>query len=162
MVNSGISFTVGNQIVITYLTGLDETSPGAGYTNGAGYTFDEWDSTDPNGAPGDFIPSTPIYLQEVVGTFTDGSGDIVGSPFAVGNGTTVTVPGGALALQLGINDNYYYDNSDAPENPLQFSVSDLQWHHPNARTSYFRARWWGIAGYRVSPIEASCVVSKRN
>lgn len=125
VVNSGISFTVGNQIVITYLTGLDETSPGAGYTNGAGYTFDEWDSTDPNGAPGDFIPSTPIYLQEVVGTFTDGSGDIVGSPFAVGNGTTVTVPGGALALQLGINDNYYYDNSDAPENPLQFSVSDL-------------------------------------
>jgi len=125
VVNSVVSFTSGNQLVITYLSGQDETSPGAGLTDGMGYVFDEWDSTDPNGAPGDFIPTTPIYLQEVVGTFTDGSGDIVGTPFVVGDGTTVTVPAGASALQLGINDNYYFDNSDAPDNPLVFSVSDM-------------------------------------
>jgi hypothetical protein len=61
----------------------------------------------------------------VLGTFTDGSGDIVGTPFVVGDGTTVTVPVGASALQLGVNDDYYYDNADAPDNPLTFSVSDL-------------------------------------
>jgi hypothetical protein len=77
--------------------------------------------------PADFIPNTPppsIYLQEVLGTFTDGSGDIVGTPFVVGDGTTVTVPVGASALQLGVNDDYYYDNADDPNNPLTFSVSD--------------------------------------
>jgi hypothetical protein len=91
-----------------------------------GYTFDEWDSfVGPVDTVGSFIPSTPIYLQEVVGTFTDGSGDIVGTPFVVGDGTTVTVPTGAFALQLGINDNYYVDNSDNPDNPLMFNVSDV-------------------------------------
>jgi hypothetical protein len=125
-VNTVVSFTAGNELEITYLTGGDQTSPGEPYVDGLGYTFDEWDSsTTFNGAPGDFIPQTPIYLQEVVGTFTDGSGDIVGTPFVVGDGTIVTVPVGASALQLGINDNYYYDNSDEPDNPLQFSVSDL-------------------------------------
>jgi hypothetical protein len=124
VVNSVVSFTAGNQLVISYVSGLDQTSPGEPFVDGLGYTFDEWDSTDPNGAPGDFIPTTPIYLQEVLGTFTDGSGDIVGTPFVVGDGTTVTVPAGASALQLGINDEYFVDNSDDPDNPLTFSVSD--------------------------------------
>ena len=131
VVNSVVNFTAFNQITITYLSGLDTTNdlsvPGLPYVDGLGYTNTEWDTnTTFNGSPGDFIPETPIYLQEVVGTFTDGFGKIVGTPFVVGDGTTVTVPvGGAEALQLGINDNYWYDNGDAPGNPLTFSVSDL-------------------------------------
>ena len=129
VVNSVVSFGAGNQLVITYLSGFDTTNdisvPGLPYVDGLGYTSLEYDSTDPDGIPGDFIPTTPIYLQEVLGTFTYGSGDIVGTPFVVGDGTTVTVPVGASALQLGVNDDYYYDNADAPDNPLTFSVSDL-------------------------------------
>jgi hypothetical protein len=131
VVNTVVSFTAGNQLVIAYLTGLDTTNaisvPGLPYVDGLGYTNLEYDSSDPIGMPADFIPNTPppsIYLQEVLGTFTDGSGDIVGTPFVVGDGTTVTVPVGASALQLGVNDDYYYDNADDPNNPLTFSVSD--------------------------------------
>ena len=131
-VTAGLNFTAGGLIEITYVGGSDQTSPGEPFVDGVGYTFDEWDSTQPNGisggTPADHIPSTPIYLQEVVGTFTDGAGDIVGTPFVVGDGTTVTVPVGASALQLGINDNYFTDNIDASAEqggPLQFSVSNV-------------------------------------
>lgn len=141
VVNTVISFATGNQIVITYLSGLDTTNsvtdPPSPYVDGIGYTNLEWDGSPSGiqaGAPGTFIPcnsltpgcvpTAPIYLQEVLGTFTDGAGDIVGTPFVVGDGTTVTVPAGASALQLGINDMYWIDNADDPDNPLTFSVSD--------------------------------------
>jgi len=88
VVNTVVSFTAGNELVITYLSGLDTTNDitPLPYVDGIGYTNLEYDSTDPSGMPGDFIPTTPIYLQEVLGTFTDGSGDIVGTPFVVGDG----------------------------------------------------------------------------
>lgn len=60
-------------------------------------------------SPGQYIPQT-VYLEELVGTFSD-NGVIVGTPFAVGNGpTTETVPLGANELQLGVVDNWYNDN----------------------------------------------------
>jgi hypothetical protein len=56
--------------------------------------------------------SNPINYVELVGTFADNQGRIVGSPFAVGDGSTVlTVPSGAIQLQLGVNDNLFSDNS---------------------------------------------------
>jgi len=52
-----------------------------------------------------------MYLVELVGTFADSKGAIVGLPFPLGNGPTVlTIPGGATQLQLGANDGLYADN----------------------------------------------------
>ena len=51
-----------------------------------------------------------INLMELVGTFADGSGKIVGTPFFVGASRTRIVPVGATQLQLGINDDVYNDN----------------------------------------------------
>src|SRR5688500_15040055 len=46
--------------------------------------------------------TSPKYLYQLVGTFADDSGAIVGTPFAVGNGPwNATVPFGATRLQLG-------------------------------------------------------------
>src|SRR5207249_10441208 len=57
-------------------------------------------------------PATyPIYNTELVGTFANSSGQIVGTPFGIGNLRTITVPSGATRLQLGMNDNLYVDNS---------------------------------------------------
>ena len=54
------------------------------------------------------------YYMQLIGVFANAQGQIVGTPFAVGNGpTTVTVPSGATALQLGINDNLFGDNTGA-------------------------------------------------
>ena len=57
-------------------------------------------------------PATyPINLGELVGTFADGSGVIVGTPFTIGNGPDpVTIPAGATRLQLGVNDDKFADN----------------------------------------------------
>jgi hypothetical protein len=127
--------TGGNEVIIAYVDGLDYTNidfccvDGNGY-NGLGvnsaYAAYETDSSAPNGAPGDDLPSAddPIYLQEVLGTFTDSSGDIIGTPFVVGDGTTVIVPVGATQLQLGINDNYFPDNGDNPDGPpLTYNIT---------------------------------------
>jgi hypothetical protein len=51
-----------------------------------------------------------INLMELVGTFADSTGVIVGTPFFVGASRVVTVPTGATRLQLGINDDVYGDN----------------------------------------------------
>jgi hypothetical protein len=58
-------------------------------------------------------PATyPIYLVELVGTFADSTGAIVGTPFALGNGPTdIIAPAGATELLLGINDDIYSDNT---------------------------------------------------
>jgi hypothetical protein len=57
-------------------------------------------------------PATyPINLGELVGTFANSSGAIVGTPFAVGDSASVTIPTGATELFLGINDDIYGDNA---------------------------------------------------
>lgn len=76
-------------------------------------------------APSKYInPSSyPIYLMALVGTFADDRGQIVGTPFKVGNGpVNVTIPSGANRLQLGAN---LWNYSDARNyyTPLTATVS---------------------------------------
>jgi hypothetical protein len=53
-----------------------------------------------------------IWIGALIGTFTDSSGVIVGTPFAPGNGPfTALVPSGASFLSLGVNDNIFSENS---------------------------------------------------
>jgi hypothetical protein len=55
---------------------------------------------------------SPKYLGELVGTFANSQGQIVGSPFAIGDGPiTFIVPAGASQLELGVNDNLFSDNT---------------------------------------------------
>ena len=48
--------------------------------------------------------------MELVGTFTDSSGTIVGTPFAIGDSSTLVVPAGATQLELGVNDAGYFND----------------------------------------------------
>src|SRR5438045_9481984 len=53
-----------------------------------------------------------LNALSLVGTFANDAGQIVGTPFGAGNGPlTLAVPSGASRLQLGVNDNFYSDNS---------------------------------------------------
>jgi PEP-CTERM motif len=53
-----------------------------------------------------------IFLAALIGTFTNSSGVIVGTPFAPGDGPfVVAVPSGASFLSLGVNDDIFSDNS---------------------------------------------------
>ncbi len=97
--------------VIQWVSGITSTDNGFSYT------------TDANGyccvlgvgfnAPGQYVVNTPSspQLMELVGTFADASGDIVGTPFAIGDGPlTQFAPAGASYLLLGVNDDQYSDN----------------------------------------------------
>ncbi len=113
---SGISVSPSQQLTITYLSGTEVAGPGFSPVDAQGNTnFAANDGTG-NGFgvfPSFYMPSAeyPIYLSELVGTFADSSGDIVGTPFPIGLSATVTVPSGASQLQLGVNDDEYSDNS---------------------------------------------------
>jgi hypothetical protein len=57
--------------------------------------------------------SGALGIGGLCGAFTDSSGVVKGTPFAIGNGATVTVPAGATQLQFGMCDNYFADDSGA-------------------------------------------------
>jgi len=119
--SDGISFTAGLSLVVSYVSGLVSIGP----TSGWPYTDANGDTTYP-GSPdhgfdnysiGEIAPSCymspasyPIFGSELVGTFANSSGQIVGTPFAIGNLGTFTIPAGATQLQLGVNDVGYGDN----------------------------------------------------
>lgn len=112
----GFSFSVGDSLTISYVSGGVRNSTGNPFVDANGYT--QYVQNDILGgtygpAPSYYMnPATyPIYNTELVGTFANNSGQIVGTPFAIGNFRTVTVPNGATRLQLGMNDNLYVDNS---------------------------------------------------
>jgi hypothetical protein len=116
----GFNFAPGGSFTVTYVSGLVSASPGFfPFVDADGDT--QFVVNNNPGSSGKVSPSFyidpatyPIFLVELVGTFANSSGAIVGTPFALGDGpTTITVPTGATQLQLGVNDDIYHDNAGA-------------------------------------------------
>ena len=119
--DSGLSFAPGSILTVAYMSGAVSTSgsecPGPNCYDADGFGV----ANNAQGGSGTYLPSFyinptayPVNFGELVGTFTDGNGAIVGTPQAIGDGpTNLTVPAGATQLQLGINDDTYSDNGGA-------------------------------------------------
>jgi hypothetical protein len=129
----GFAFQAGDVLTIQYDSGLwcGGTYVSVGTcvdANGYGIYSPADDHPYPSTtvyAPSKYMnPATyPIYLMELVGTFADSRGQIVGTPFKVGNGpVNVTIPAGAVQLQLGSN-LYDYGSARDYYTPLKASVS---------------------------------------
>jgi hypothetical protein len=115
-----VGITSGETVSIQYVSGL--TSEVGGFApsqdgNGSVGLF-------PSNVPDPFKPGTVlfpgfytsnsanVFLGELLGTFADSNGVIVGTPFAVGNGpVSFIAPSGASELLLGINDDDFSDNT---------------------------------------------------
>ena len=115
--SSGIPFSPGGTVTVTYVSGLVNVFPEGGFTatDADGYPGDATNNTVlANGSyPSYFISSSsyPVYASELIGTFAN-NGVIVGNPFPVGDGPkTFTIPSGANQLLLGVDDNDYADNT---------------------------------------------------
>lgn len=115
----GFDFNTGDVLNITYFGGLTSAFGGVPVVDGNGYVGSPFRNDDP-GSSGTGFPSqymdfstNDIFLQALVGTFTDSSGVIVGSPFAINNALSIAVPNGASQLQLGFNDDIFADNTGA-------------------------------------------------
>lgn len=112
---SGLSF--GQQVTLTYQSGFI-SKPGFSSVQARG----ELSIPNPNAGP-HFNGDTPaVYVAnpnstfawQLLGTFADNSGQIVGTPLAIGNGPiTFAVPSGASRLQLGLADNVFSGNVGA-------------------------------------------------
>jgi uncharacterized protein (TIGR03437 family) len=108
---NGINFSAGSTLTVTYLNGSVSVGPEIAlpYTDASGFPGNTTTSTG-TFAPGHYM--NPVgYISELVGVFTDNSGSIIGTPFALGDGPTpLTIPVGATQLQLGVDDDKYSDN----------------------------------------------------
>jgi len=130
----GFGFRAGDVLTIQYVSGLwcaGTYVSTATCVDANGYpaaVFAPANDRALNGlayAPSKYMdPATyPIYFMELVGTFADERGQIVGKPFKVGNGPiNVSIPAGATRLQLGANLWAYGDARDY-YSPLNVSVS---------------------------------------
>jgi hypothetical protein len=110
--NSGIGFSSGLNLTISYVSGLMSLGPSGGwpYTDANGDLSHEMDTNWYGGwSPAYFMnPATyPTHPGELVGTFANSGGQIVGTPFAIGDLGTFTIPTGATQLQLGVNSVGY-------------------------------------------------------
>ncbi len=112
---SGIPFIPGDVITFNYLSGLVQ----------GGYDFPWYDANGATGSPpmygaynyghspGYYVPpvgGAQVYFMELVGTFADASGAIVGDPQIIGDSRSLTIPVGATQFLLGCNDDNYPDN----------------------------------------------------
>jgi hypothetical protein len=110
---TSLSVLPGSEYIIAYASGLWSTSP-PGFNDVDANGFCCRHAAGGHGlAPGFYIPGPP-FLQELIGTFANSSGVIVGNPFAIGNGPlSFSAPLGSSMLLLGTNDSSYFDNSGA-------------------------------------------------
>lgn len=115
--SSGIPFSPGGTVTVTYVSGSVNVYPEGGFTatDASGYSGDATNNmVIANGSyPSYFISSSsyPVYASELIGAFAN-DGVIVGNPFPVGDGpNTLTIPSGANQLLLGVDDNDYSDNT---------------------------------------------------
>lgn len=111
-------FNAGDPLLLRYVSGKVTASTfwGNAYVDARGdpgYKGDDgWGLF--GGVPSRHMTGYPIYMVELVGTFADTSGSIVGRPFPVGDGPlALRVPPGATQLLLGINDCVFSDNAGA-------------------------------------------------
>jgi hypothetical protein len=116
--NSGIVFTPGHTLTITYMSGLVSAGGALPFVDANGDVNGPYgcgpglQEPNPNHLPCHYTDlSKKTYLMELLGVFTDSSGTIVGQPFSIGDGPFhVAIPAGAAQLQMGVNDDIYYDN----------------------------------------------------
>ena len=123
---ASLTVTAGDTITITYLSGLTGAfgsgSPTVDAVGYSGLIFGSGTGFTGIGSSGNFFPShaidpgntgSPIYLNALIGDFVDSSGAVL-SVFAPGNGPfSILAPSGAVALQFGVNDDIFADNSGA-------------------------------------------------
>lgn len=104
--NASLGFAAGDSLKIQYVSGLADAGGAHELSDANGRTW--WIADD--GAPGQYITGTN-YLEQLMGTFADSNGSIVGAPFTIGNGPlSVSVPIGGTQLLMGVNDGWYNDN----------------------------------------------------
>ena len=116
-VADGLVFTTGSMLSVQYLSGAVSGNPAvAPFADANGNTSTVVNNTlEPTGGkfPSFYFNSSdyPANADELVGTFADSTGQIVGTPFKIGDSRTLVVPAGATRLQLGINDVVFADNA---------------------------------------------------
>jgi hypothetical protein len=127
--NSGstvVSLTTGTtSVTITYVGGLVSAFGGTPVVDALGYVggvFGSGPGLTGIGSSGQPFPSffidptnsgpDNIWLAALIGAFTNSAGAVIGTPFAPGDGPfTISVPGGATELSLGVNDDIFSDNT---------------------------------------------------
>jgi len=114
-----LKLAAGMELQITATGSTTTVAGGGGFDPGGQQEFICDDHLGGSGMP---FPSLymnhafyPVHLNELVAIFTDGKGRMVKSPFPVGTGLTIAVPEGAEAIQFGLNDDIYADNSGGIE-----------------------------------------------
>lgn len=88
--------------------------------------------TDQAIGAGNYFPSKymspasyPVKLNQLVGAFVNADGVVIGKPFPIGSAGQATIPEGAMAIALGINDDVFSDNSGALDVVVSYSTGSV-------------------------------------
>jgi hypothetical protein len=113
----------GGSLTIAYAGGQIAIGEGGRPADAGGYSGLN-NEMGPLGAfPSRYVQGDPVNLGALVAVFTDGAGNILAAPFAVGAGrTTQAIPPGASQLQLGINDDVFGGSTAEARNSGGFTV----------------------------------------
>jgi hypothetical protein len=135
---TGLTFAAGNSLTIQYVEGLANAGGSGIYNDTHGATW--W--IEDVGAPGQYIPGTN-YLEQLMGTFANSSGKIVGNPFSIGNRVEgLIIPEGATQLLMGFNDAWYNDNGSG----LTMKVTEFSGPVPEPETYAMMMAGLGLLG----------------
>jgi hypothetical protein len=120
---NGFLFASGQSLTIQYISGTSTIDTGITPTDAIGRTSTGVNPLPPlNNSPDingfGFGASKyfnaadyPANYGELVGTFANDAGQIVGTPFNIGDFRTIAIPAGATRLQLSVNDTFFTDNT---------------------------------------------------
>ena len=124
---AGLGAAPGQSLIFRDVSGQASTAQGR--------TADAVGRAAPPAANGVAFPGTYTKAPAgaaLVAAFTDATGQLIGVPFAPGDGPVlVPVPAGAVLLQLGLNDDEYADNSGS----LTMAVTAAPERHCGAGSS---------------------------
>jgi uncharacterized protein (TIGR03437 family) len=160
--SSGIPFTPGGTVTVTYVSGLVNVYPEGGFpaTDANGYSGDATDKQVIAGGcssyPSFFMSTSyyPVYASELVGTFAN-NGVIVGNPFPVGDGpATFIIPADANQLLLGVDDDCFFDNTGSWDISASYAplvVSNVL-NGASSQTGIVPGSFAAIYGTNLSPV----------
>jgi uncharacterized phage protein (TIGR02218 family) len=106
-----IGVSAGAVLSLSYVSGEWSIGPGVPFFDANGALTAPVDPSGDPSSPAGGRCLVRTYITQLLGAWADASGALVAAPFPIGDSATITAPGGATQLLLGMNDAGGWSNN---------------------------------------------------